>query len=519
MTKYSILFILLVFITLAAITTTTNAINPALSFRGCVNEAKRDCSEAKTLKIELNKYHTKHSDGYDLDKYKPTQDEITTQNLTDVEINNRMILNAEERLTELTSWESTLLWLMYWSCDDNAEYECMRQDAAMIKERGYRTVKYRGKWPFVRYLGCQEIASTLFSILNFVPFIYYFFTLHKYMPTTYYMYPLFFGYTISGMNTWIWSTAFHARDKVFTERLDYFCATFSILYLLNMAIIRVLYLTRPWQWAFTIIPSLTYFYWHCYTLHYIDFDYDWNMNMMVAFGCTYCLLFIFWSIFSSLSCLQSSTMRQNQQYSVLKQDDSDSDESESDEDNNPNIRNISPNLHADITDDGDDDHSDESNTMKQQKKMTLTDFGQVHNDDDDIINTTTTIIDRKNNNSFNTNKKNNKNNNTKDTSVSSHKSQGNNNNNSRLGAQSNDILSPFFQYRWRIALANVLILVFASCEVFDFPPYFDIFDAHSIWHFATPLCTLLTFRFAIDDAKWLELHYPKNQSSQDKQQL
>jgi hypothetical protein len=95
------------------------------------------------------------------------------------------------------------------------------------------------------------------------------------------------------MNTWVWSTAFHARDNLITERLDYFCATFSILYLLTLASIRIFNIQRR-NWPLIIVPLVIYFSWHCYTMHFHSFDYGWNMDMMIFFGSLYCGLYYVW---------------------------------------------------------------------------------------------------------------------------------------------------------------------------------------------------------------------------------
>jgi hypothetical protein len=39
---------------------------------------------------------------------------------------------------------------------------------------------------------------------------------------------------------WIWSTAFHARDFLLTERLDYYSANILVIFSCTMAIIRIL---------------------------------------------------------------------------------------------------------------------------------------------------------------------------------------------------------------------------------------------------------------------------------------
>jgi post-GPI attachment to proteins factor 3 len=33
------------------------------------------------------------------------------------------------------------------------------------------------------------------------------------------------GYCVCGVNAWLWSSIFHTRDTLLTERMDYFAAT------------------------------------------------------------------------------------------------------------------------------------------------------------------------------------------------------------------------------------------------------------------------------------------------------
>ena len=50
---------------------------------------------------------------------------------------------------------------------------------------------------------------------------------------------------------------------------------------------------------------------------------------------------------------------------------------------------------------------------------------------------------------------------------------------------------------WTVILATALAMLL---EIFDFPPVWGIFDAHSIWHAATLPITYLWWSFIKDDA-------------------
>lgn len=62
--------------------------------------------------------------------------------------------------------------LTRWTCLDDCKYRCMHEitNAAVEKmdmgDEHVRIEQYYGKWPFWRFLGAQEPASVLFSLLN-----------------------------------------------------------------------------------------------------------------------------------------------------------------------------------------------------------------------------------------------------------------------------------------------------------------------------------------------------------------
>jgi hypothetical protein len=79
--------------------------------------------------------------------------------------------------------------------------------------------QYYGKWPFWRFIGMQEPASVLFSILNG----YRHYVGHKkYKNIVRGSFPwktsmVWYGY--AALNVWFWSAIFHARDFPFTEKV------------------------------------------------------------------------------------------------------------------------------------------------------------------------------------------------------------------------------------------------------------------------------------------------------------
>ncbi|UYV60142.1 PGAP3 [Cordylochernes scorpioides] len=60
------------------------------------------------------------------------------------------------------------LQILQWDCQDECSYQCMWQSLDKIHQSVHFIPQFHGKWPFIRFLGIQEPASALFSILNAV---------------------------------------------------------------------------------------------------------------------------------------------------------------------------------------------------------------------------------------------------------------------------------------------------------------------------------------------------------------
>ncbi|KAJ1945069.1 hypothetical protein FBU59_002422 [Linderina macrospora] len=55
---------------------------------------------------------------------------------------------------------------------------------------------------------------------------------------------------------------------------------------------------------------------------------------------------------------------------------------------------------------------------------------------------------------------------------------------------------------WKPAVLILLTDAAFSLEAFDFPPFLDSFDAHSLWHGATILLIPEWYDFLVKDARW-----------------
>ena len=110
--------------------------------------------------------------------------------------------------------------LLAWSCTDECAYQCMWKTVENVYRKNEIPVQqFYGKWPFVRLWGIQEPASAIFSIFNLMPHIYMVCKIVKKIPSETVMFPVWVGYSIVSINTWIWSTVFHTRDWEVTEKV------------------------------------------------------------------------------------------------------------------------------------------------------------------------------------------------------------------------------------------------------------------------------------------------------------
>lgn len=183
-----------------------------------------------------------------------------------------------------------------WTCSTNCQYTCMKYNEKERAKRDKSRTKYYGKWPFWRLLGCQELLSTIFSILNAIPHIQYTFQYRQSVSSRYPYRNLWLIYSLVQINTWVWSAVFHTRDTILTERLDYFCASFGIVIASCCTTIRVLELTKLSHILAVFIPWVVAFVCHICYLQFVHFDYGWNMTVSLSSGIIYSAIWLIWAI-------------------------------------------------------------------------------------------------------------------------------------------------------------------------------------------------------------------------------
>lgn len=177
------------------------------------------------------------------------------------------------------------LYLTRWTCDDECEYECMWKTVDAFHERNWRTPQFYGKWPFIRFLGIQEPASTAFSILNFFVNFKMIRQFDREVKSDSPLYMLWHVFCLVNLNAWFWSTVFHTRDNPLTELFDYSCAFSIVLMTCFCMVVRILRNKVP-RFIMTTITVffIAFFINHVAYLRMTKIDYTYNMQVNLLVG-------------------------------------------------------------------------------------------------------------------------------------------------------------------------------------------------------------------------------------------
>lgn len=176
---------------------------------------------------------------------------------------------------------------------EDCNYQCMHSTERLRAMQGQPPVQYFGKWPFTRVAGCQELLSTVFSMGNALPHLFFLLFLWPTMPSSG-MSGALAIYALGCINTWWWSTAFHCRDNFWTERLDYHCASVLLVMTLLVTIVRVLRVRSRLVMAGIAALLLGAFALHVAHMNLVLFDYGWNMKLSIGVVATNILLWLGW---------------------------------------------------------------------------------------------------------------------------------------------------------------------------------------------------------------------------------
>lgn len=101
--------------------------------------------------------------------------------------------------------------LTHWTCADQCKYQCMHTITDFAIETGVPVQQYYGKWPFWRFLGMQEPASVLFSLMNLLLHVWGRAEVQRDVPDGHPMKKYYIRWSYVSSNAWIWSAVLHTR--------------------------------------------------------------------------------------------------------------------------------------------------------------------------------------------------------------------------------------------------------------------------------------------------------------------
>ncbi len=204
--------------------------------------------------------------------------------LRNISFQSSLILDKLEDYASIAHEDQQLL---TWPCDDHCRYECMHRVSSERHEGGLGVLKFFGKWPFRRVFICQEILSSLYSILNGIP---YFLFLISSVGRRAFLEHKVFGY---GMTcAWIASAIFHCRDCTGTMYADYFSAVGGVTANLALAVIR----STGWNRYLVELFFGSLWAVHICYLVFVKFDFGWNMMVAIFLAASAAITWLVWYI-------------------------------------------------------------------------------------------------------------------------------------------------------------------------------------------------------------------------------
>ncbi|WWC88225.1 uncharacterized protein L201_003130 [Kwoniella dendrophila CBS 6074] len=192
--------------------------------------------------------------------------------------------------------------LFGWTCKENCAYECGHTFTDNIRP-GSKSHQFYGKWAFYRLGPFQEPFSILCSLGNLYVNYKGLKDLRRRVRKENGMRNWLIALGVIQINTWIWSSVFHARDTPNTERLDYFSATLTISYTLLYSIIRIFGLRTPISQSKYLIPVTAligfivlghFTYLLSFPIGFFPYGYHTKFNLYLA--ATHNILWVLWSL-------------------------------------------------------------------------------------------------------------------------------------------------------------------------------------------------------------------------------
>lgn len=190
--------------------------------------------------------------------------------------------------------------LLGWNCQSNCMYDCMWYMVETKRMAGHQVFQYHGKWPFVRMLGFQELASVVFSAANawahWIGYRDFRRSLGKSGLRSFYLSFHYKLYFFASIIAWIAACMFHTRDVPWTEHADYLTAITSVFIALYNAVLRHAYVIRRKIQLLFAIPFAVLLAYHLHHMLFIKFDYGWNMTLLACMFGIFAGIWLVWGL-------------------------------------------------------------------------------------------------------------------------------------------------------------------------------------------------------------------------------
>lgn len=185
--------------------------------------------------------------------------------------------------------------IFFWSCDEDCQYDCMWSTVQDFEERNQKTPQFYGKWPFIRFLGLQEPASTFLSICNLMAHVHQSRKFRREIRPHSPCYGLYHVLMFTSVNFWVWSTVFHARDFPIPEFLDNTSAYLVVLSLFYMFCMRVNRRKDNYSKGIITVLFVVFYLQYLYYLAIGMWSYSFNLEINVYTGMISGIAWIVWS--------------------------------------------------------------------------------------------------------------------------------------------------------------------------------------------------------------------------------
>ena len=126
--------------------------------------------------------------------------------------------SSRSALHQFEANQPLYLKLFGWDCVAECKLQSQWSTLDKLKQNNVNNIpQFYGKWTFYRFLGVQEPASFLFSILNFFSNLFGWLKYRRVTAKRDPLYKIWKLQTLLTLNAWFWSTINHSRDTPLSE--------------------------------------------------------------------------------------------------------------------------------------------------------------------------------------------------------------------------------------------------------------------------------------------------------------